>query len=373
MKAMLKKVINKTKKIYKNYAINKIMKKYLRKHKRQIESVNLTEEQINEIFDIWEKNYGKKIDLRWHKLYTSYMGIFNKYYFPEFYFIKYLLPILNPSLRKKYLSDKVLIQYFFNDIEEKYKVILPELVLYKSNGFYYSSFGLIRRLDAVKLLKNKGELIIKPSIDTNSGDGVSLINIVGDVDELSGKTIDEIFDDYRDNFVVQKKIIQNKQFSRLNSSSVNTIRVNTYICDDKVYCSPVAMRIGRSGKVVDNAHAGGIHIGVTDDGKLMKYAFTEMGNKFSKHPDSKVVFENYFIPKIKEIKKFAIDNHYRIPHMGIIAWDFTVDNNDKIVLIEANISCPSIWLNQYPTGQAFFGDNTEKMINLIRKKDNYEK
>lgn len=126
------------------------------------------------------------------------------------------------------------------------------------------------------------------------------------------------------------------------------------------------MRIGRNGSIVDNAHAGGIHVGINKDGTLKKIAFSECGEKFEIHPDTNVKFENYKIPKIAEMIEFAKTHHYKIPHVGLIGWDFTLDNNSNIVIIETNIQCPGISFVQYANGQSLFGENTEKMIRMLK-------
>ena len=226
--------------------------------------------------------------------------------------------------------------------------------------------GIIDYNYAMEKIKNIGEVIIKPSVDSNSGRNVNLLNIKNGMDLNSNISMEEILKKYKENYIIQEKIHPNKQFSKLNPSSVNTIRINTYICEGKVYCAPLAMRIGRMGSIVDNAHAGGITIGIKNDGTLKKYAFLENGQKFDKHPDTNVKFEGYKIPKIPEMIELAKKYHYKIPHMGIIAWDLTLDEEEKIVIIEANISCPSIWFPQYVNGEGFFGDNTEKMIRMLK-------
>ena len=79
--------------------------------------------------------------------------------------------------------------------------------------------------------------------------------------------------------------------------------------------------------------------------------------------------EGYQIPKIPEMLEFTRKYHYRIPHIGIIAWDLTIDENDNIVVIEANTTVPGVWHPQIVTGEAFFGENTEKMIRMLNEKE----
>ena len=227
--------------------------------------------------------------------------------------------------------------------------------------------GIISYERVIRKINNIGEVIIKPSVDTNSGNNVKLLNVKNGVDTISNNSIEYILKQYDKNYMIQEKIKQHKTFEKLNPSCVNTIRINTYICEGKIYCSPISMRIGRNGSIVDNAHAGGLQIGIKEKGMLEKYAFSEYGQKFEKHPDTNVKFENYEIPKVLDMVKFTKKYHYKVPHMGIIAWDLTLDEEENIVIIETNIMCPSIWFPQYANGKAFFGENTEKMIRMLKE------
>ena len=111
--------------------------------------------------------------------------------------------------------------------------------------------------------------------------------------------------------------------------------------------------------------------GVLSDITYENESITELigkGEKFERHPDSGIKFEGYVIPKINDIVELAKKYHYRVPHMGIISWDFTIDQSEVIRLIEVNITCPTLWFPQYVNGEAFFGENTEKMIRMLKNK-----
>ena len=97
---------------------------------------------------------------------------------------------------------------------------------------------------------------------------------------------------------------------------------------DKIKVAPITMRIGQGGSVVDNAHAGGIFIGVSEDGKLLKEAFTEYQKRYTIHPDTGVVFEGYQIPCVPQIRQVAIKLHEQVPMFQFVSWDFTVDKED---------------------------------------------
>ena len=127
------------------------------------------------------------------------------------------------------------------------------------------------------------------------------------------------------------------------------------------------MRIGQGGNYIDNAHAGGMFIGVSDEGCLASEAFTEYQKRYKKHPDTGIIFEGYKIPYVREMIDSAKKLHSILPQCMFLSWDFMVDKNGLLVLIEVNIESQTIWFPQMANGRSFFGDNTEKMINISRR------
>ena len=218
----------------------------------------------------------------------------------------------------------------------------------------------ISKKKLIEQLSNRHGFVIKKTVDTSSGRDVEIINDnVIDVEKL--------VDMFGDNYVIQELIDQNESLKRLNSSSLNTFRVISYLCDEDIYICPISLRLGRNGAKKDNIHYGGISVGVNSDGTLKKYAFTEFGEKFSKHPDSGIEFDGYSIEKTYEdFEEIARQLHARIPWLGIISWDFSIDSKGQIVLIEMNTTGQSAWFPQMVNGEPLFGKNTEKILKMIK-------
>lgn len=177
-----------------------------------------------------------------------------------------------------------------------------------------------------------------------------------------------MFDSFGKDFLFQEVLQQHDDLAMLNKTSLNTFRIITYICEDSVYVAPIALRIGRSGKQFDNIHAGGITIGVKSDGTLRKTAFSEYGEKYDKHPDSGIVFESVKIRNFSQLSEVAIKCHKRIPWLGILSWDLTIDSNNSIGLIEVNTVGQSAWFCQFTNGEPLFGENTAKMLEIASGK-----
>ena len=59
--------------------------------------------------------------------------------------------------------------------------------------------------------------------------------------------------------------------------------------------------------------------------------------------------------------------HANLPYLGILSWDLSLDTEGAVVLIEVNTTGQSAWFCQMVNGESLFGENTVKMLQLIRK------
>ena len=332
-----------------------------------ISSVSLTKEQKDQIDKFYIDNYGKKIPYWWHRLYQSYTGNFDPLYFPEIFFSTRLELQSNKRIDALRYENKNMLNVIASGVPE---VRTPDTFIMCVNGCYYDhNRNIISRNTAVSIVSGiAGGAVAKITIDTSSGRGVHVLNIANSIDTISGKPVVDIIDSLGDNFVVQERLQAHSSLATIYADSINTIRVITYIADDQINVAPLTLRIGRGGNLVDNAHAGGIFVGVSDEGKLRKEAYTEYQQRFERHPDSGVVFENYQIPYVEQIREAAIKMHQQIPMFRFVSWDFTIDKNSQIVLVEMNLHSQTVWFPQMANGCAFFGNNTGIILQELNRK-----
>lgn len=333
-------------------------------------NVNWTKEQQKEFDDFWKKNYGKKISNRWHKLYEACNGVHRIDYFPEILYSTKLENKMNSYSHCRVFANKSLNDVLFDNKVDGVRT--PEYFVFNDNGVLYDSKRNIIDFDtAVEFLQNVGEVVIKPTIDTSSGQGVAILNIKDGINLRDNKNIKDILLSYNKNFIVQEKIKPCEKLKILYPNAINTIRVITYIVDNKIGVAPLNLRIGGGGGEVDNIHAGGMVIAVDNNGNLGKFAYRlgwgDNFEKFEKHPDTNVVFENYNLDFIPNVINAAKALHTKLSNIGIISWDFTVDSNDNIVVVEANYSGQSVWFPQMISGKSFFGEDTVKTLKFLRR------
>lgn len=342
-------------------------KQNIRKKKSLIDKVKLTEEQIKEVDSYFMKYYGHKIPYDWHRLYQSYTGVFCENYFPEILFSTLLEPYTNPYHIAEFLDDKNLLPVLFRGIDGLH---IPTTYVSSVKGrLQDGQGGMLSENQAFSLLSNIGLCVIKKTIETSSGRDVQLCNLKNGIDLKTGKALSEVLRCFGKDYVVQEMIHQNPSLAALCGSSVNTFRVMTYICNEQINVCPIALRLGRAGAEKDNIHYGGITVGVNTKNMTLKpVAFSEYGEKYYTHPDSHVKFDGYKLGGVKNIMSIAIKLHERIPYMGILSWDLTIDEEGQVVIIEMNSTGQSAWFPQFVNGESLFGENTPQILKLIKNK-----
>ena len=332
------------------------------KRRNMYSNIQWTDQQQSDFDRYWKSHYGKKIPNSWHKIYESINGSYCVQYIPEMIFTTQIEKVMNDYRYASVLADKSLVESFA-------KVAgchVPDTILLCSKGVYFDNkHRPISYEKACKIINDyKHSIILKPTVDSGSGKSVRFLTAEDHVDV--GRLIIEMGSD----FIVQEAIKQHPTFSLLNPSSVNTLRVMTYILNNNLYHIPIACRMGNGNSKVDNIHAGGLVAGVLDDGCMLSTAY-QLGYgdtkiKYNKHPITGVEFKGIVLPSINKVIKTAYEIHGRFPRLGIASWDFTVDENNNPIFIEVNLINQSIWFPQIVHGKGGFGKNTSELLELIR-------
>lgn len=341
------------------------IKKINEKKRIEIQNlVTLTKDQSEETNKFFKKYYGKKVPLNWHKNYYSISGNFDCKYIPEHIYTAELEKIFNSPDYYKCLQDKNITNLIINGLDF---VKTPDVIIKCSiNIFIDEKFNKISFEEAINTLNNR-RFFIKPSVDSCSGHGCRICDIKDGIDINTNESLKDIIKKYQPNFIAQEIVKNCKDLYDLHPNSLNTFRVITYILNDRIYHCPVLLRIGTQNNYLDNAHAGGIFVGINEDGYLLEYAHSEFGGSYSKHPDTHITFKNHKIVGYSKVIEAAHRLQALFPQVRCINWDLTLDENENVVLIENNMRYGSIWLPQMAHGIGPFGENTQEILTLIRK------
>jgi hypothetical protein len=328
------------------------------------QDVRWSKQQQKDFDAFWQHAYNKRISNRWHRMYESYNGVFNVEYVPEILYTSKIEPRMNEAAYGKVLSNKALFELIYQDASVRF----PETIALTDGRTCFDSRRRVIGTDRfIDLLSNAGEVVIKPSSGFGSGHGIVFANFNCGIDLSTGKTVKDVLTGLiTKEVIVQRYFHQNSVLSSINPTSLNSIRVTTYIVDGKVYYAPLTMRCGSGKSRLDNIHSGGLVIAVNDNGTLGKTAYrlghTDVCERMYAHPNSGVVFANINLPHIDKVIDVARNLHGRTPHIGIIGWDFSMDGNGKPTIIEANYHGNSVWFPQICHGKGIFGEHTEYLI-----------
>ena len=323
------------------------------------EKKQLTPQQEKDISDFYYGLTGQRIPLIDHAYFYSRTGVYSREYMPKGLYEAEILGRANRLDCYNSYADKNLDEVLLPHVKH------PHTMLRNINGYYYYEGRPVSKEEAANLCRNIDEAIIKPSMALK-GDGVCKLSIKDGVTNLDGRTVEEMFDHYEKDFLIQEVVHQHERMKMLNPTSVNTMRILTYRSGMEVLLVYAVVRIGRKGEVIDNQSAGGISAKINEDGTIGKYAFGVAGEDRLERTDSGVLLEGYQVPSFDKAIETVKRLHYSLPLFDLVGWDIAIDEGGEPVLIEWN-GRPGPSQTACGTG---FGDMTERIIKEVWPREN---
>ncbi|MBP5256225.1 MAG: hypothetical protein J6Z80_04125 [Clostridia bacterium] len=247
----------------------------------------------------------------------------------------YLTRGINDSLVKK-LNDQSL-NHLLENKDETFS-LFPE---YMKRGHMLVTRE--NKADFIKYASEHADFIVKPRDDT-CGHGVRRL-APADYENADLLYEDVIKDG---DALVEDRIIQHHEMSRLCPDSVNTVRLVTVISDLGVpSVLYAAVRIGRGGSVVDNLTAGGLTAPVdVETGKINGFAYGRDCSVHTEHPDTGLTFLGFEIPFWEKVKEAVLGSAKKIPGLRYVGWDVAV-TGDGPTFVEVN-EHPGYGFVQFP-------------------------
>ena len=181
-----------------------------------------------------------------------------------------------------------------------------------------------------KFIKERDRIVRKP-INGLGGSSVEAINV---------KDIKDIRSFYEklkeDNCFLEELVIQNKEWSKLNPKSLNTIRVVTYALNGKSEVLYAVARIGSGKSIVDNFHQGGVGVKVNiQKGCLEGNTIDKAGNESPKTNMTHIIVDGFKIPYWNEIVNMTKEAALVNENVNIVGWDVGITDEGPL-LIEGN-------------------------------------
>ena len=311
----------------------RLINKYLNGKKR----IKLTKEQSESIQQYWKPIVGHRVTEKWHELLYTLSGVFKPSYLPWDLYVKIIAHNNNTGSYSimSFLDDKCMYRKILNGFN------LPERIAECSQGVCYLPEITNKEVPQDRVISychNISNCIIKPSVNSSGGSRIRPLEVVDGFCTGGGGNFSSIIEQYKGNYVIERKIKNNANLSALNPTSVNTIRFHTWRDreNSKVIVLSQYIRIGRSGQIIDNASAGGIACAISNDGILRGNAVSCFPYACYDKTDSGIVLKGYVIEHFSEMREIAIAAHSQLPYFGLVGWDITMNDENKVVIIEYN-------------------------------------
>lgn len=326
-------------KIYKDY----IVPAFMSEHRKSIAL------QLKELlWVLYKTKY-------WPYNYFKYDGY--KKDFPVEKILLYVPGRLFDCLLEDVINDPTATNLIENKYLFKIKLISAGISTPKLHGKYVSELGFFddhgQSIEERKLFNRVQEsFVIKPVTNTAWGDGVKVVHIdpkVNNVYVVDNKEIGR--NDFADflkyhadllnrEILIEDKLVQHPQISRIYEKSVNTVRVITIRSPDgDLKIVSAIFRVGQGGRTIDNwsARPGGIAIGVNkESGQLMHTGYDYFRNKFTEHPDSNIAFDSITLPRWPKIRDLVVASSELFPLTNTVGWDIAIGETEPYV-IEGNV------------------------------------
>ncbi len=303
------------------------------------------------VLPYWRQFKAPKPKKFWFKTYGPASEPVDPRYIPYNIWARRILPHFNTLLFARALQDKCLHNLFIPDMKR------PVTVVKNIAGvFYDDGLNLLTRQEAVARCKNIGRILIKPSVGSGGGENIRFFDSAA----LSDGDIEDIFRQYKKNFIVQEKQRQHAVLDGLNPNSFNTVRITTFLFQNKVHILSALLRIGGGDNEMDNVSQGGYQCTILPGGRLEKYAITKLGGAWHNVNTcaNGTRFEDITVPSYDRIVNAVSAAAAKMAHFKIVGWDIGVSPEGEPVLIEYNVIPGQ---SQGTCGPAF-GDLTDDVL-----------
>lgn len=309
---------------------------------------NGSQQEFNSVVKAYWKKYGVKAKKYWYDIYCQSDGHYDPRYIPDTIWSEKILPYYNDLILRRAYTDKCFLDRILPCVAH------PETVVKNVGGYFLDGEEkLISREQALALCKAEERLIFKPAIFSGGGHGIQFF----EKNEMDPSVVDEYFDDFRINFIVQHIVQQHADLARINKNSLNTVRVLSFHFNNEIHILSTQLRMGADEAKVDNVTSGGCSCPIKEDGWLQEKAVTRKSEWSDRHP-SGILFKDIHVPSYDKVISAAKKCHEMLPYFNLIGWDFAVREDGEPVLVEFNLMPDQ---NQVAGGPTF-GDLTDEVL-----------
>jgi hypothetical protein len=291
--------------------------------------------------------FHRGLPLYYFQRYLFKKGVINiKDYFSNDFLYYKIKPFFNDTSVMYVLENKLYFDFFYS----QFNIRLPEILMYNHKKMFVVNSNCIE-INNAQDLKVQLENIFKqnPSYDSIiikktywSYGGDQIYKLLAEQLTSDPEKITELYSEViKSGFLFQGTVKQHPELNKLNPTSLNTIRFDTFIDKDgKIEIISGYIRMSINNSFVDNITAGGCQVGIDiQSGKLKKTGFSSLGTYGVKvltaHPVTNTVFENFSIPYFNDAKDLVVKSASFMPALRLVGWDVAIGESGP-VLIEGN-------------------------------------
>jgi hypothetical protein len=290
--------------------------------------------------------FGHRHYAAWLYVYSAIAGRFKEGWIPDNYYGSVVVPKLKGDYGKVSSLKPLNSMFFSNDS-------FPDILSY-SNGVFFDAAYRVLRPDSVKdkLFTDHDRIVFKLN-NSSQGRGIFFF----DRDSFDPSKIYKL-----GNGLFQSFIDQHKFFQEFTKESVATLRMTTVIEDDgttSLRASYLRLGSATDTHVQSKSHTR-IPIDITS-GSFNHIGFTPDWLEIDRHPSSKVKFEGKFIPAYDDCLKLVTTLHKRVPYTRCIGWDVTLDNKQRVRIMEWNAEHNDVKFSEATQGPCFSDLHWERL------------
>ena len=259
---------------------------------------------------------------------------------PDDYYSTHLIRKLNPYSEAMVSTLKSMDRRIFGDMA------VSPVALLISGHFYDNRFNRITEDQFLNMMKEIDSEVVVKLDGGPSGTGLFF--------RLSKELTTGDFQKGQ-NYLIQPVIKQHPVLNQLNASSLNTLRIMTFLSPgNQVEILFAIVKFGTKGRRIDNLDMGGCCLFLNYNGESVSGAYDILGLRCNGTGQTDDIDDlRLKIPSFGEVKTLCIDAHKKFPYVQLIGWDVAIRENGKPILVEWNARCPGLLPEEALIGPVF--------------------
>ncbi|WP_439565601.1 sugar-transfer associated ATP-grasp domain-containing protein [Microcella sp.] len=192
---------------------------------------------------------------------------------------------------------------------------------------------------------SRHERVIAKIADSLGGDGIAAYSsaAISDIDAFRTERLSHR------QVLLEEFLTQHPEMARLNTSSVNTLRIVTYLNDaGEVTTLARVLKMGNGGDV-DNFSDGGMYTMLDEQGVAHHAAFDGSGRVFREHPLTGTSIVGFAVPNWGAVRSLVDALAREVPEIRYVGWDIAITPEGAAV-IEGNYNTGVFQLKPGATG-----------------------